>query len=169
MAEKPQGAEPSTQADIAVKLPVYEVGFHLVPTIGEDGIAPAVEKLRKALGDAEIIAEGFPAKISFSYVIERATQGKREKFSEAYFGWIKFAAPSETVAVLEEALNTPEVLRHLIIHTVREDIANRPARAVFTSDRLEGKTLEKPTTAPEKAGEVSEEELNKSIEALVTE
>jgi len=169
MAEKPQGAEPSTQADIAETTPVYEVGFHLVPQVGDDGVAAVVEKLRKALGDAEIIAEGFPAKMSLAYTIERADQGKREKFSESYFGFIKFAAPSETIATLEEALKTPQILRHLIIHTTREDLMTRPTRAVFTSDRLEGQTIAKPTTAPEKAGEVSEEELEKSIESIVTE
>ena len=169
MAEKPQGAEPSTQADIAELLPVYEVGFHLVPQVGDDGVAPIVDKIRKALGNAEIISEGFPAKMSLAYTIERADQGKREKFSEAYFGFIKFAAPSSTIAELEEALKTPQVLRHLIIHTTREDLMARPTRAVFTSDRLEGQTIAKPAAAPEKAGEVSQEELDKSIESLVTE
>ncbi len=169
MAEKPQGAEPSTQADIAELLPVYEVGFHLVPQVGDDGVAPIVDKIRKALGNAEIISEGFPAKMSLAYTIERADQGKREKFSEAYFGFIKFAAPSSTIAELEEALKTPQVLRHLIIHTTREDLMARPTRAVFTSDRLEGQTIAKPAAAPEKAGEGSQEELDKSIESLVTE
>jgi len=169
MAEKPQGAEPSTQADIAEVLPVYEVGFHLVPQVGDDGVAAVVEKIRKALGDAEIIAEGFPAKMSLAYTVERSDQGKREKFSESYFGFIKFAAPGDTIAVLEEALKTPQVLRHLIVHTTREDLMTRPTRAVFTSDRLEGQTIAKPTVAPEKSAEVSEEELDKSIESLVTE
>jgi len=169
MAEKPQGAEPSTQADIAESLPVYEVGFHLVPTVGDDGVSAVVEKIRHTLGDAEIIAEGFPAKMSLAYTIERSVQGKREKFTESYFGFIKFAASNDTVAALEEALKVSQVLRYLIIHTTREDVSARPTRAVFTSDRLEGQTIAKPTSAPEKGGEVSDEELDKSIESLVTE
>lgn len=176
MAEMSQAEEASTQAtevspeaDV-IKLPVYEVGFHVVPTVAEADVAAVVDKIRKALGNAEIIAEGFPARMQLAYTIERSTQGKRDKYNESYFGWIKFAAPREEAVELAGVLRgTPEVLRQLIIETLREDIVARPTRAVFTSDRLEGQTLKRPTAAPEKGGEVSEEELNKSIEALVAE
>jgi ribosomal protein S6 len=163
-------AEGSSQAP-AAKTPVYEVAFHLVPTVGEEGVGKVVEKIRRAIGDqAEFISERFPAKMTLAYTVERSVGGKREKYSESYFGWIKFASDREIVPTLEAMLrDTPEVLRSLIIETVREDIAVRPMRAVFTSDRLEGQTLKKPVAAPEKTGEVSEEELDKSIEALVQE
>ena len=59
-----------------------------------------------------------------------------------------------------------EVLRFLVIETVREDVV-APRRAVFSSDRLEGEPIKKPTAAPEAVREISEEELNKSIDALV--
>ncbi len=179
MAEEPQGAGPSTQADTAEKTPVYEVSFHLVPTLPEDGAAAVVDKIRKVLAtpktgeSAEIIAEGSPQRMHLAYVVERAAQGKREKYSEAYFGWIKFAPAGQAAlreipqALAEELRAMPEVLRYLIVETVREDISARLVRAVFTSDRLEGQTLKKPASAPEKSGEVSEEELDKSIEALV--
>src|SRR3989344_2566088 len=73
--------------------PVYEVGFHVVPTAEEADVAGVVEGIRAelGLGDAEIIAEQFPAKMTLLYTIERALSGKREKFLESYFGWIKFA------------------------------------------------------------------------------
>lgn len=176
MADMSQADEALTQATAAPsgadvnKTPVYEVGFHIVPTVAEGDVGAVVDKIRKALGDSEIIAEGAPVRMHLTYVIERATQGKREKYAEAYFGWIKFAAPREMVQALATMLQgTNEVLRHLLIETVREDVAAKPVRAVFTSDRLEGQTLKKPTSAPEKPAEVSEEELNKSIEALTQE
>lgn len=167
MAEKAQGTEPSSQAPAAVKTPIYEVGFHIVPAVGDDGVQAVVDKIRKVIGNAEIIAEGVPAKMSLAYTIERATQGKREKFSEAYFGWIKFATERENIAALEEMLrNTKEVLRSIVINTVREDISTQPRRAVFASDRLEGETIKAPVRAKEEGGEVSETDLNKSIDAL---
>lgn len=156
---------------------VYEVGFHLVPTVGEDGVAAVVEKIRKLLGDAEIIAEHFPQKMTLAYTIERATQGpsttlgasKREKYSESYFGSIKFATEREALPALAEALRAmKEVLRFLLIETVREEAPAPARRAVFTSSRLEGEVLQKPVAREEKGGEVSEEELDKSIEALVS-
>jgi ribosomal protein S6 len=170
MAEVSQAAEASSQANAPKdSRPVYEVGFHLVPTLDEAGALAAVEQLRTELakGKAEIISEGAPAKMMLAYTIERSTSGKREKYAEAYFGFIKFATERETIAALEGFLrSTREILRYILIETVREDIV--PRRAIYTSDRLEGETIKKPTSAPEVSkGPVSEEELNKSIEALV--
>ncbi len=51
---------------------------------------------------------------------------------------------------------------------MREDATVAPRRAVFTSDRLEGETIKKPAAAPEEKTAVSEEELDKSIDALVS-
>ena len=163
--EAPSGAEVSTQPII------YEVGFHLVPTIAEDGVGAAVEGVRRLIGDdAEFISEGYPQKVNLAYVIERATQGKREKYGEAWFGWIKFATTREKIPALEAALvASRDVLRSLIIETVREDIVQPKARAVFSSDRLEGETIKKPAAPAEKAAPVLEAELDKSIDALTNE
>lgn len=167
MVEKAQGAEPSSQAPAPEKTPVYEVGFHIVPAVGDDGVQVVVDTIRTVIGKAEIIVEGAPSKIALAYTIERATQGKREKFTESYFGWIKFATERENIPVLEEALrNNKEVLRSIVVSTVREDISAQPRRAVFTSDRLEGETIKAPARAKEEGGEVSEADLEKSIEAL---
>ena len=170
-------AEASSQANSAPKEkgnPVYEVGFHVVPTVGDEGVGVVVESVRKILGDlpdgkagAEIISESFPRKISLAYQVERATQGKREKYTESYFGYIKFATTRDALPAIHTALGALNpILRFLIVETVREDIAAAPRRAVFTSDRLEGKTIEKPATEAEKPTEVSDAELDKSIEAL---
>jgi ribosomal protein S6 len=162
-----QATDAASAAEVS-KPTVYEVGFHLVPTIAEDGVGAAVENVRKLIGsDAEFISEGYPQKMQLAYVVERAAQGKREKYAEAWFGWIKFATTRDRIPALEAALNASrEVLRSLIIETVREDIAPPKARAVFASDRLEGETIKKPKGPEEKPAEVSEAELDKSIDAL---
>ncbi len=166
-----QATETSTEVEVSTQPIIYEVGFHLVPTIAEDGVGAAVEGVRRLIGDdAEFISEGYPQKINLAYVVERATQGKREKYAEAWFGWIKFATTRDKIPALEAALNASrEVLRSLIIETVREDIAPPKARAVFSSDRLEGETIKKPQAPAEVAAPVSEAELDKSIDALTTE
>lgn len=166
MAEDSQAAPASTQANDS--RPIYELGYHVVPTVGDEGVSAVVEKIRGTLGDAEFINDTFPRKISLAYQVERSAQGKREKYTESYFGFIKFAAERETIPALREKLTAMrEVLRYLIIETVREDIASQARRAVFVSDRLEGKTLEKPVAPKETPAEVSEEQLDKSIDALV--
>jgi len=170
MAEMSHSEKESSQANTASERPVYEVGFHIVPTVAESEIGSVLEKIRAALakGDAEIIKEEFPVKKVLAYVIERAATGKREKYSESYFGFIKFATDKEAVVEFNKALHAMnEVLRFLIIQTVREDSV-APRRAVFSSDRLEGETIKKPASAPEAVAEVSYEELNKSIDALVS-
>jgi ribosomal protein S6 len=171
MAEISQTAEVSSQANISESRPVYEVGFHVVPTVGDEGIAGVVDSLKKALGAAEIISEKLPEKMRLAYTVERAETGKREKFDDAYFGFMKFATDREAIPAFETAIRANKnVLRYLLIETVREDIAAAPRRAVFASDRLEGETIKKPVEdVAEKVGEVSEEELDKSIDALVAE
>lgn len=167
MAETAQAPAASTQAQPKDHRPVYEVGFHLLPSITEEGLGAAVEKVRALLGDAEIISQGFPQKMTFAYTIERASTGKHEKFTQSYFGWIKFAVADRSgITALEAGLRSlNEVLRFILIETVREDVKESPRRAVFTSDRLEGETIKK-VAAAEKGGQVSQEELDKSIEAL---
>ncbi len=173
MAEKSQESKDSlTQANKqADGRPIYEIGYHLVPTLDEVAVASAVEGLRSELakGGAEIISEGAPEKFVLAYTVERAATGKREKYNESYFGWVKFAVEKESIPAFESYLrNTNEIFRHLLIETVREDVTVAPRRAVFTSDRLEGETIKKPAAEPEAKTVVSEEELDKSIDALVS-
>jgi len=178
MAETSQTAEVSSQANppagragVSGGRPVYEVGFHVAPTVGDEGVASVVDSIKTALGDAEIISEQFPQKMKLAYTIVRSETGKREKSDDAYFGFIKFALDREHVNAFQDALRADrKVLRFLLIETVREDIAAAPRRAVFSSDRLEGETIKKPVEeVAEKSAEVSEEELDKSIDALVAE
>lgn len=167
MAEMSQ-ASASTQATSDAR-PVYEVGFHLLPTIPEGEVAAAADSVRSLLGSAEIIAMGAPAKMTLAYTIERAATGRREKFNQSYFGWVKFAVEERSaIPAIEEALrNDKNVLRFILIETAREE-EKAAKRAVFGSDRLEGQTIEKAPRAAEKAAEVSQEELDKSIDALTS-
>jgi ribosomal protein S6 len=165
-------AQASSQANAPKdSRPIYEIGFHVVPTVTEAQLSDAMADLRAHIAKAggEVVSGGEPTKMTLSYVIERAVAGKREKYTESYFGWVKF--------VVEERAGIPElesylqhnraVLRYLFIETVREEAA-APRRAVFASNRLEGETIKKPSSAPEvSTGPVSEEDLDKSIEALV--
>src|SRR3989344_3831606 len=155
---------------------VYEIGFHLVPTLTEAEAADAFQRMHTALSkaSASILAQELPKKISLAYRIERSVAGKREKYTEGYFGFVKFEflAESESVGeavnALEEMLRgDSQVLRYLFIKTSRE--APVAPRTVFASRSLEGRTIGKPVAAPEERGEVDEGELDKSIEALVGE
>jgi len=180
MAETSQAADPAfTQANETAPTPsgkqekktTYEVGFHLIPTLSEAQVSEGVEVVRAALvkQGAEILSEQAPERMTLAYRIERSISGKREKYTESYFGWIKFSAEREAIPLLSEAYrNSYNVLRFIIIETTASEVA-KPRRAVFISDRLEGATIQKPTVVEAKKTEEvsSDEDLDKSIEALV--
>lgn len=172
-AEAKTDAEGSSQATPKKdrKL-IYEVSFHIVPTVAEGDVAAAAHTLHAAIENAggSVIAEEAPKRMRLAYRIERSDSGKREKYTESYFGWVKFEGERDglpqNIPVLQETLRgTRDILRFLLIETVRE--APAPARAVFSSDRLEGETIAAPKRAAEKGGAVSEEELQKGIESLI--
>jgi ribosomal protein S6 len=172
MSQTSGEAEVSSQANAPKdSRPLYEIGFHVVPTVDESKLGQVMADLRAEIAKAggEIVSGTEPAKMTLAYVIERATSGKREKYTEAYFGWVRF--------VIEERAGIPAIegflrqdrnfLRYLLIETSHEEAA-APRRAVFSSNRLEGETIKKPAPAPEaSAMEISEDELNKGIDALV--
>lgn len=148
---------------------VYEVGFHVLPTTPEGEVGAVVDIVRAALASAhaEIINEKVPTRMTLAYTIERSIVGKHEKYTESYFGAIKFAVePSAVPAIMNTLRGTHAILRFIIIETTREETPS-PRRALFTSKSLEGKTIEKPVSVVEKSGPVSEGELDKSIEALI--
>jgi ribosomal protein S6 len=171
MAEMSQAVEASSQANAPKdSRPLYEIGFHLVPTLDEAQVKEITEALKAEIAKAscEITSEEFPQKMMLSYVIERSDSGKREKFAESYFGWMNFVTEERAgILTIETFLRTNRnFLRYLLIETAPEETQTQ-RRAVFSSNRLEGETLKKPTGAPEAEAEVSDEELNKSLDALV--
>ena len=67
-------------ADVAVVLPVedgpaepriYEIGYHIIPTVKEEDIEKTVGEIRKAIessvGKATFIAEGAPSLMKLAY------------------------------------------------------------------------------------------------------
>ncbi len=171
MAETSQ-AQASSQANVPKETrPIYEVGFHVVPTLDEAGVAAVVEALKNEVSknDSEMISEQAPARMRLAYTLDIATTGKHEKYDEAYFGMLKFGTERENIAGLEAWLRgNKQILRYLLVETVRENIMGAPRRVTFASDRLEGETIKKPAAQPEKGGEVSEADLDKSLDALVS-
>ncbi|HEX8994327.1 MAG TPA: 30S ribosomal protein S6 [Candidatus Paceibacterota bacterium] len=165
-----QASQASTQAKSDEKV-VLEAGFHIVPTVAEADVTAIADSVRTIIEKAggSVISSEMPKRMPFAYRIERSVAGKREKYTEGYFGWIKFEAEAGAAKAVEHALrDLSEILRFMVIRTTREAITYTP-RAVFASNSLEGKTIEKPAVvvAPEEKKEVSETELDKTIESLV--
>ena len=147
---------------------VYELGYHLVPTLAEEQIPAASEAVRGMIERISngILSEDLPVFIDLAYTVVKTIDHKNKRFDEAYFGWIKFEASPAGIADLEEALKKDEnVLRYLITKTIRENtfIAKK-----FVSTKVKALEEETPAVEAEVATEAtSDEVLDKAIEELV--
>ena len=124
---------------------VYELGFIFVPTIAEEKIAGVYETLKKNLTGhgAEIIAEESPAIRPLAYEMIKVIANKNNRFSQGYFGWVKFEMDADNADALKKELDINlEIIRYMLTKTVRENTmySKRPAREVKSRDREEGLT-----------------------------
>ncbi|MEK7568789.1 MAG: 30S ribosomal protein S6 [Patescibacteria group bacterium] len=154
---------------------VYELGYHLVPTLSEEQIPAASAAVRGMIERISkgIIAEEAPVFIDLAYTIVKTVEHKNKRFDEAYFGWIKFEGEPAGIAELEEGLKKDDnVLRYLVVKTLKENtfIAKK-----FASTKVKG-IAEEVAVAPETevAGEPevvaetkTEDALDKVIEEMV--
>jgi len=179
MEDISQATEAFTQANDSQAAPerledthaIYEIGYHVTPGTSEGEVGSVADGVRQQLlnHDAVIISEGLPQKTALAYPIIRSVSGKRETFTESYFGWIKYSASRDTTQIVKEYMRGLQgIIRSMVIETIRDDAPVTKRRAIFVSDRLEGATIQKPMAVREKSEDVSEEELDKSIEALTS-
>jgi len=146
---------------------VYEIGYHIVPTVVSEDLPREVTALKDFL-DKEgsvIIAEEFPKLRPLSYEIRKLSSGAYQKYNSAYFGWIKFEGPSEAIKRIETGLTAMgNILRFILIKTVREStLVSRTPRQDTRKERKEAPKEAVPS-AP-----ISETELDKSLEKIIAE
>ncbi len=157
-----------TQVQEDSELKVYEVGFHIIPKVAEGDIPAEVEKIKSILSahGALVIAEEVPRMTQLSYEMAKAASGRRESFTQAHFGWVKFeAASGEAEAIGMEVGALPNVLRHILISTVRESTLSRK---VFVSEHLAHETIKKPEMATD-TPKMSDAEIDSAVDSLVDE
>ncbi len=165
-------SETETHEDKGGESTVYELGYHLVPSLGEDDLALRVTELQKAITalGGSVISEGQPQSTTLAYQMRKMRNGRWDKYDTALFGWVRFEAPASAVVELKETLEHDEYLiRHLLIKLDAVALAPEPVRAPRTKSTevaTEPKELEK-KQEEEEGGEVSEEELDKQIEQLI--
>ncbi|MBI5400904.1 MAG: 30S ribosomal protein S6 [Candidatus Yonathbacteria bacterium] len=167
---------------------IYELGYHLVPTLAMEQIPQASGAVRGMIEriSKDIIAEELPVFIDLAYQIVKTVDHKNKRFNEAYFGWVKFEANPEGIATLEEEIKKDEnVLRYIVLKTIRENtfIAKKfasakvkeveEAVAAESADRSPELCLdtrpgrEQVEVSDEVAKAVAPDELDKAIEELV--
>ncbi len=146
---------------------VYEIGFHLTPSLSEEEVVHEVNVIKKAIEDAGgiFLTEGYPKMRTLEYVIEVPITMPKSRFSHAQFGWIKFEANREAPSLIQESLLRSEnIIRMIIIKTVKENTlyGYRLKQKKEAEERREEEARKKP-----KDFKVSDEEIDKSIEEIV--
>jgi len=155
--------------DVEMKSRVYEVGYLLVPTLGEEsmpGVYSSLKDLVVSLG-GEIISDEMPKMIPLAYTMLKVVQNVRSRFDTAYFGWVKFEMSPEKVLELKKKLDLdPNFIRFLILKTVKEN--------TIAAKRFIHKDLRRKVPGVKKDGEnetalpIDKEEIDKEIDAMVS-
>lgn len=102
---------------------VYEIGYHLIPTIGDEAVSAESDKIKAFITDngGELISEGVAEPVELSYSISKTIKAIKSNYTKAYFGWIKITLAPDAVAKVKVSLDASEtVLRYLITSTVTE-------------------------------------------------
>jgi len=146
---------------------IYELGYLVLPTVGDDNVANEVLAIKEILSEvkAEVVSDEYPVLIKLEYDMVKRVDTKNKKFSQAYFGWIKFEATPDVVDVLKKKLdNQKELLRYMIISTVRENtiVSKNPFASSLVS--RSGKHVE---VREELSGSIDEDAVDTEIEKLV--
>ncbi|HEY4516051.1 MAG TPA: 30S ribosomal protein S6 [Candidatus Paceibacterota bacterium] len=156
--------------DTEAKREVYEVSFHCLPTAEEVGAVEVATKIKSAITErgGEVISQGEVEPMTLSYEMVKKIDSKNHTFSKSYFGWVKFELDTNLLQEIKSLIESlPEILRYLLVKTVRENTMPYPKAPLARREvpEIKEEVLSAPIEVEKK--EISEEEIDKSIDALV--
>ncbi len=161
----------NTTAEDAAATRIYEVGYHVLPTVAEENVEKIVGEIRGIIESAggSFISEGAPVLTKLAYDMDSREGDKWQNHDRGYFGWIKFEAVVGTALTLVDALKAHKgILRHIVFRTVREETRARlkapTLREVKRTDTIKT-TAKRPD---EESAPVSEEDLDKALSDITT-
>jgi len=153
-------------------LQVYELGYHIVSTVAEENVPKEVEILKAIVlkDGGSLVSVGEPKLINLAYSMTKSVADTKKKFNTAYFGWIKFETKSELMPSIKKAVDAnPNVLRYLLIKTVRENTMFTPKLNIKTPSKEEAPAKVKKSIKTDETKATSLEDIDKSIDELVAE
>lgn len=155
------------------EMTVYEMSFILLPSLAESEIPAKVSGLKDMVTSAggAVISFEDPVLIDLAYPMTKVTPTTRTKVNSGYFGWVKFELDAEATEKVKNNLdNNAEVVRYLLIKTVKENTLLNGKMNLFREDKRKDEVLEVlDEVVPEEVKESSSEEVDKSIDELVVE
>lgn len=140
---------------------VYELGFHLVPTLGDDTVGKAFDKVKALIVKVggNVVSESAPALLNLEYTMEKTVDSVKSKYNTAYFTWIIFEG-GDVQKLHEELEHDKEVLRFLLIKTDQKDgIQASEIASLINGDEIKEEKVE------EEVEENTEEVLEETEES----
>lgn len=150
---------------------IYEIGYHLVPTLDDDGVAKANADLRALIEKkgGSVLSEEAPRRMLLAYPMTRHFAGKNEHFNQAVFVWLKCElSGAEAVGLGQDLTKNTEILRHLMARTVKDDTL-LAGRQFLRSEQKEKEKRAAAAAGEAEKAPLSEEELNRSLEKMMAE
>ncbi|MBI1999540.1 MAG: 30S ribosomal protein S6 [Parcubacteria group bacterium] len=156
---------------------LYELGYHIVPTVGEEGIGAEVTLVKDELEKLGglVVSDEMPRVVRLAFPIAFVPAFKRGaetrvQYASAYFGWIKFKMPPANIAAFRAALAANEkVLRFLITHATLTKPIMAPRTMAFLSRTSASQRGDEPRERRATLPSLKEEDIDKTIEGLVVE
>lgn len=103
---------------------LYELGYLLIPVISEEKLVEEANLVRSAIesNGGLIVNEEQPKMRKLSYEIaHNVAGGRRTRYDDAHFGWMRFNLSPASVKKMEEELKkNPSMLRYLVINLSKE-------------------------------------------------
>ena len=103
---------------------VYKISFILDNRLDEGAALEKGNALKQSIAALEgsFISEEAPYLRELAYEMTRVQNNANVRFSQGYFGWIKFEMDAEKVKAFEAPLKRDEqIIRFIIVNTVREN------------------------------------------------
>lgn len=121
---------------------VYELGYHILPTINEGDLGTERDALVAFITEfgGMVISEEQAQLINLAYPMDKVINNKRNTFEQAYFGWIKFdLSPTAVVELADKVEAQSSVLRSIVVKTIRENtvFSENPFKTAHTNDSVE--------------------------------
>lgn len=151
---------------------IYEIGYLLAPYLPKENIAEFLSSLfisRIESAGGELTDQLEPVMTRLAYTITKIINNKHTKFSDAYFGALRFkVSPSMVVKLKESWSKEDDIVRFLLISLPKDSEKIIVPKRNFA--RQEEKVFEIERLLPEKEEEtvsLSDEDLDKEIDKLV--
>ncbi len=110
-------------AEEKVSARLYELAYLVSPHVSEEKLNETVGRVKGLFEKNGIIVsfEDFPKFRQLAYALVKPLGGKNEKYTNAYFGWMKFEATSEALSSVKMALEKDlDIVRFLIVKVGRD-------------------------------------------------